>query len=67
MIPVQAELDGQPLEVVSAVLPPHAIGIYQVQVTVPGGLPYNSAAHLTISQGDSKSNTVTVPVGNPIQ
>jgi uncharacterized protein (TIGR03437 family) len=67
MIPVQAELDGQPLEVVSAVLPPHAIGIYQVQVTVPGGLPHNSAAHLTISQGDSKSNTVTVPVGNPIQ
>ncbi len=67
VIPVQAELDGQPLEVVSAVLPSHAIGVYQVEVIVPGNLPDNSAAHLSISQGDWRSNTVTVPVGNPIQ
>jgi uncharacterized protein (TIGR03437 family) len=67
VVPVQAEMDGQPLEVLSAVLPSRSIGIYQVEVIVPGGLPFTSAAHLTISQGDSKSNTVTVPVGNPIQ
>ena len=64
---VEAEIDGQPVEVVSAILPRHAIGIYQVQVIMPGGFSSNAKAHLTISQGDWKSNTVTVPVGNPIQ
>jgi uncharacterized protein (TIGR03437 family) len=64
---VQAEIDGQPLQVVSANLPPHAIGIYQVEVLLPNDLPSNSFAHLTLSQGDGRSNTVTLPVGNPIQ
>jgi len=67
LMQVQAEIDGQPVEVVSAILPQHAIGIYQVQVVLPSGFPASPAAHLTISQGDWKSNTVTVPIGNPIQ
>ncbi len=64
---VQVELDGQPLQVVSASLPRHAIGVYQVEVLLPGDLPSNSFARLTLSQGEGRSNTVTLPVGNPIQ
>jgi uncharacterized protein (TIGR03437 family) len=64
---VQAEIDGQPIQVVSAILPQHSIGIYQVQVLLPHDLRSNASAHLTLSQGDVRSNTVTVPIGNPIQ
>ncbi|MFL6450759.1 MAG: hypothetical protein ACJ746_24205 [Bryobacteraceae bacterium] len=64
--PVQAELDGQPLQIISAILPRHSIGIYQVQVLLPRDLPSNASAHLTLSQGEVRSNTVTLPIGNPV-
>jgi uncharacterized protein (TIGR03437 family) len=64
---VQAEIDGQPVQVVSAILPNHSIGVYQVQVLLPRDLSPRLSAHLTLSQGDAESNIVTLPVGNPVQ
>ncbi len=64
---VEAEIDGQPVQVVSAILPHRSIGVYQVQVILPDELSSRLLAHLTLSQGDAISNTVTLPVGNPIQ
>lgn len=63
---VQAEIDGQPVQVVSTILPHRSIGVYQVQITLPGDLSPRLSAHLTLSQGEAKSNTVTLPVGNPV-
>jgi len=64
---VRAEIDGQSVQVVSAILPHGSIGVYQVQIVLPRELSPKLWAHLTLSQGEAKSNTVTLPIGNPVQ
>ncbi|MFL6414707.1 MAG: hypothetical protein ACJ74Y_03425 [Bryobacteraceae bacterium] len=63
---INVEIDGQPVQVVSAILPRQAIGIYQVQVLLSTDLRSTPSAHLTLTQGNGRSNTVTVPIGDPI-
>jgi uncharacterized protein (TIGR03437 family) len=64
---VECEIDGQPVQVISAILPGRAIGIYQVQVVIPSNMLPNGSARLILLQGNRRSNTVTLPIGNLIQ
>jgi uncharacterized protein (TIGR03437 family) len=61
IIPVHALVDGQPASVLSAILPQGAVGIYEVRVLLPRGLPPNGTAKLILSQNNSASNVVTFP------
>ena len=64
--PVEAYLNGQPIPVLHAGLAQGAVGIYEVQVLLPAGLPVGSRLNLLISQAGSSSNTVTFPVAPAI-
>ena len=64
---VEAEIDGSPVRVISATLPRHSIGVYEVRIQLPNDLPAHKSARLTISQGDRRSNTVTLPVVASVQ
>jgi uncharacterized protein (TIGR03437 family) len=59
--PVSALVNGQPAEVVSATLPPGAVGVYEVRVILPTDLASDDA-RLAISQNGNASNIVTFPV-----
>ncbi len=61
--PVNATINGQTAQVVSAGLPQGSYGVYQVQLIVPPGLPNNPATQLFIAQNAFVSNIVTLPVG----
>jgi uncharacterized protein (TIGR03437 family) len=49
--------------VLSASLQVGYIGLYQVVIELPTGVPSDARAQLTISQGFHTSNVVTIPVG----
>jgi uncharacterized protein (TIGR03437 family) len=56
-------LSGMPLEVDYAGLTPGGVGVYQINVKVPGGLSPGSSVPLTIQQGGS-STTVSLQVAD---
>ena len=58
-IPVSASIDGRAAEVVSALLPKGAIGIYEVRIHLPSDLRSARKTPLFISQAGIQSNTVT--------
>ncbi len=60
--PVSAQIDGEPVLVLSAKLPTGAIGVYEVRVAVPDFGTSGTEAHLTIAQNGIGSNTVVFPV-----
>jgi uncharacterized protein (TIGR03437 family) len=56
---VTATIGGQPAQVLFAGLAPTYVGLYQVNVQIPGGLPPGTAT-LVLSAGRATSNTVTL-------
>ena len=60
VLPVEATIGGNPVEVIAASLPADAIGIYEVRLRLPAQLP--QGATLVLLQNDSASNAVTFPV-----
>lgn len=64
--PVNAVINGHSAQVVSAILPQGAIGVYEVQIDVPAGLAPASSAQLVLVQNGTPSNVVTFPVANTI-
>lgn len=59
-VPVTATVGGKNATVVYAIASPGYAGLYQVAVTVPEGVTGDAA--IVITQGTTKSNTVSVPV-----
>ena len=56
---------GSTANVINAGLKVGAIGVYQVELELNGGVAANPAAQLTISQDIYTSNVVLIPIGNP--
>jgi uncharacterized protein (TIGR03437 family) len=56
---------GSTANVINAGLKVGAIGIYQVELELNGGVAANPAAQLTIAQNIYTSNVTTIPIGNP--
>jgi uncharacterized protein (TIGR03437 family) len=65
LTPVHATINGNTIEVVSAVLPAEATGVYAVHLRMPAQLP--PSATLVLLQNDFKSNAVTFPVDSTPQ
>ena len=67
--PVRAQVDAfvneEPAEVVSAQLPPGSIGIYEVRILVPADLPPGAGIRLQLREANAQSNVVSIPVGVP--
>ena len=64
VIPVRATVNGNPVDVLSAVLPADATGVYEVRLRLPAQVPANAA--LVVFQNDARSNAVTFPIAlNP--
>ena len=63
MVQPEVALDGAPLAVDYAGLTPGGVGVYQINVRVPGVVNPGSSVPLTIQQGGS-STTVTLQVAN---
>ena len=59
---VTAEIDGKPARVFFAGLAPGFVGLYQVNVEIPGGVTPGPAATLVLRQAGVPSNTVTLAV-----
>src|SRR5262249_38252992 len=62
VIEPEVTLDGVPLAVSYAGLAPGEVGVYQINVTVTGGVRQGSSAPLTIRQG-AMATTLAVQVG----
>lgn len=62
VVPVRAIVAGRHARVLSSVLPAGSVGVYEVRVLLPAGLPVNSRTPLLIVQNGTVSNTVTFPV-----
>jgi uncharacterized protein (TIGR03437 family) len=60
--PVTVTIGGVPAPVFFAGLTPGFAGLYQVNATVPGGVPPGSAVPLVISQGTNASQTVNIAI-----
>ncbi len=61
---LSALIDGQPVEVRSAVLTEGAVGVYEIHILLPRDLPAEPDAELVISQNGFSSNAVRFPVGS---
>lgn len=60
---VSATVSGLTAQVVDAMLPANGIGVYQVHILLPAGLPANNNTQLYLAQDAFLSNIVTFPVG----
>jgi uncharacterized protein (TIGR03437 family) len=60
--PVNVTVNDEPAEVVSAILPQGAVGVYEVRVILPSALLPGGSAQLLLSQSGSTSNTVSFPL-----
>lgn len=60
--PVTVTIGGVNAPVFFAGPSPGFTGLYQVNVTVPGGIPASQQAPLVLTQGGRKSATVTIPL-----
>jgi uncharacterized protein (TIGR03437 family) len=63
---VSGTLGGSTAQVINALLPQKSYGTYSVQLVVPSSATVNSITPLYIAQNAFISNTVTLPVGNPV-
>lgn len=61
-VPVHAIVAGRPARVLSAALPSGSIGVYEIRVLLPPGLPADVKTPLLVTQNGYLSNTVTFPV-----
>lgn len=61
LTPVNAIVNGNQVEVVSAMLPAGATGVYEVTLRLPADLS-GSSVNLVLLQNDIRSNAVTFPV-----
>jgi uncharacterized protein (TIGR03437 family) len=59
VVPVQAIVAGRHARVLSSVLPAGSIGVYEIRVLLPPGLPANPRTPLLLMQNGTISNTVT--------
>jgi uncharacterized protein (TIGR03437 family) len=59
---VNATVNSETGQVVNAGIPRDSVGIYQIQVIMPGDLPANANTPVYIAQNAFISNTVTIPV-----
>ena len=62
VVPVEAQVGGQPATVHFAGLAPGFVGLYQVKVEVPEGVEPGSEVPLVLLQNGVPSNTVTIAV-----
>lgn len=60
--PVSAAINGQPVEVRSAVLTPGAVGVYEIHILLPDNLRPDQEAELVVSQNGYTSNTIRFPI-----
>ena len=60
LVPVHATIGGNPVEVISAVLPAEATGVYEVRLRLPAQV--SPGAALVLLQNDSRSNAVSFPI-----
>ncbi len=60
---VEALVNNEPVDVLSAILPHRAIGIYEVRVLLPRSVPSEFTLSLRLREGTESSNTVSVPIG----
>lgn len=67
---VNATVNGETGQVINAGIPQGSVGIYRVNVLMPGDLPSNATTPVYIAQNAFISNTVTIPVsqtpGSPV-
>jgi uncharacterized protein (TIGR03437 family) len=63
-VPVTAQIDGQPAQVISAKLPQGAVGVYQIEIIVPDEQSTQTEARLSVTQNGYSSNTVTFPLSH---
>jgi len=59
---VNATVNGETGQVVNAGIPRDSIGVYQIEIIMPGDLPNNPTTPVYIAQNAFISNTVTIPV-----
>jgi uncharacterized protein (TIGR03437 family) len=64
LLPVSATVDGQPIEVQSALLTPGAVGVYEIHILLPNDVMPDPDAELVISQNGYGSNTVRFPISS---
>jgi uncharacterized protein (TIGR03437 family) len=62
VVPVRAIVEGRHARVLSSVLPAGSIGVYEIRVLLPPGLPVNPRTPLLLVQNGTVSNTITFPV-----
>lgn len=60
--PITAQINGQPVSVISARRIEGANGVYEVRVTVPAGWRGRQEGQLSIAQNGFSSNTITFPL-----
>lgn len=64
LLPVSATIDGEPVEVRSAILTPGAVGVYEIHVLLPEDLRSEPDAELIVSQNGYTSNTIQFPISS---
>ncbi len=62
---MSATVDGEPVEVRSAILTPGAVGVYEIHILLPNDLPSDPYAELMVSQNGYASNTIQFPISIP--
>lgn len=62
--PVQAHLDGRAMDVSAACLAPGFVGLYQINIRVPGGLPPGTYP-LQLRTGGQPGNLAMLDIGAP--
>lgn len=65
--PVSATVDGQPVEVRSAILTPGAVGVYEIHILLPNDVPSDPNAELVVSQNGYTSNTIQFPISSRLE
>jgi uncharacterized protein (TIGR03437 family) len=60
--PIAVTIGGQNAPVIFSGLAPEFVGLYQINVTVPSGVPAAADAPLVITAGNSSSPTVTLAI-----
>jgi uncharacterized protein (TIGR03437 family) len=62
LLPVNALVNGEPAEVLSARLPRGVVGIYEVVVALPAAIAAGAEVHLQLAENAMLSNTVIFPI-----
>lgn len=59
---IDAFIDGEPAEVVSAILPHGSIGVYEVRIQMPSKTPTSATVQLRLREANAQSNLVSLPM-----